>query len=129
MSGNIYPQIVSDDRALGIGEGRLRYEPKWQPKTWLTFSASLEARLDTHRQDARTSHIDWRDRSWQRPALSVRQLSAVLKKDDFTFSVGKQFIRWGETDFLNPTDRFAPKDLLTIVDQDVLPVTAARLTS
>jgi hypothetical protein len=52
----------------------------------------------------------------------------VLKKDDFTFSAGKQFIRWGETDFLNPTDRFAPKDLLTIVDQDVLPVTAARLT-
>jgi hypothetical protein len=43
-------------------------------------------------------------------------------------ALGKQFIRWGETDFLNPTDRFAPKDLLTIVDQEVLPVTAARLT-
>jgi hypothetical protein len=128
MSGNIYPQIVPDDSAHGIGETRLRYEPKWQAKTWLTLDASLEARLDTHHQDARSVHIDWNDRSLQRPALSVRQLSAVLKRDNLTFSAGKQFIRWGETDFLNPTDRFAPKDLLTIVDQDVLPVTAARLT-
>jgi hypothetical protein len=128
MSGNIYPQIVPDDRAHGIGEARLRYEPKWQAKTWLTFNASFEARVDTHRQDARTLHIDWKDRSLQRPVLSVRQLSAVLKKDNLTFCAGKQFIRWGETDFLNPTDRFAPKDLLTIVDQDILPVTAARVT-
>lgn len=128
MTGNIYPQIVPDDRAHGIGEVRFRYEPKWQPRAWLTFTASTEGRVDTHHQDARSLHIDWKDRSWQRPALSVRQLSAVLSRDNLTFSAGKQFIRWGETDFLNPTDRFAPKDLLTIVDQDVLPVTAARLT-
>ena len=128
MSGNIYPQIVPGDSAHGIGETRLRYEPKWQAKPWLTFDASFEERVDTHGQDARTLHIDWTDRSLQRPALSVRQLSAVLKRDNLTVSAGKQFIRWGETDFLNPTDRFAPKDLLTIVDQDVLPVTAARLT-
>lgn len=127
-SGNIYPQIVPDDSAHGIGEARFRYGAKWQPKTWFTLNASLEARVDTHRQDARHLHVDWKDRSLQRSALSVRQLAAVLKKDNLTFSVGKQFIRWGETDFLNPTDRFAPKDLLTIVDQDVLPVTAARVT-
>ena len=128
MSGNFYPQIVPDDNAHGIGEVRSRYEPKWQPKTWLTFSGSVEERVDTHRQDARTLHIDWKNRSLQRPTLSVRQLFIAFKRDNLTFSVGKQFIRWGETDFLNPTDRFTPRDLLTVVDQDVLPVTAARLT-
>lgn len=127
-SGTIYPQIVPNDRAHGVGEARFRYEPKWQPKSWFTLNASLEARVDTHHQDARRLHVDWKDRSLQRPALSVRQLAALLQRDNLVFSVGKQFIRWGETDFLNPTDRFAPKDLLTIVDQDVLPVTAVRVT-
>ena len=128
ISGNIYPEIVPNDSARGTGEARVRYEPKWQPKPWFTLNASLEARVDTHRQDARSLHVDWEDRSLERPALSVRQLSVVLKRDNVIMTFGKQFIRWGETDFLNPTDRFAPKDLLTIVDQDVLAVTAVRLT-
>jgi len=128
MSGNLYPQIVPDDNAHGISEVRFRYEPKWQPKSWLTFTASVEERVDTHRQDARTLQIDWNNRSLRRPTLSVRQLFTAFKRNNLTLSVGKQFIRWGETDFLNPTDRFTPRDLLTVVDQDVLPVTAARLT-
>jgi hypothetical protein len=128
MSGSTYSQIVPNDRAYGIGEARLRYEPKWQAKPWLTFEASFEQRVDTHHQDARSLQLDWNDRSLQRPMFSIRQLSTVLKRDNLTFSAGKQFIRWGESDFLNPTDRFAPKDLLTVVDQDILPVTAARLT-
>jgi len=128
MNGNLYTQIVPNDSAYGTGEGRFRYEPKWQPQTWLTLNASLEARLDTHHQNSRSLQVDWMDRSLLRPAVSVRQLSAVLKRDNLTMALGKQSIRWGEADFLNPTDRFAPKDLLTIVDQEVLPVTAARLT-
>ncbi|MGH9630300.1 MAG: hypothetical protein ACRD7E_18450, partial [Bryobacteraceae bacterium] len=40
---------------------------------------------------------------------------------------GKQFIRWGKADILNPTDRFAPRDFLSVVDTDFLGVTAARL--
>ena len=128
MSGNIYTQTVPNDSAYGTGEALTGYELKWQPKPWLILNASLEARIDTHHQDSRSLQVDWEDRSLQRPALSIRQLSAVLKRDNLTMTLGKQFIRWGETDFLNPTDRFAPKDLLTIVDQEVLPVTAVRLT-
>src|SRR5207244_3368826 len=37
-------------------------------------------------------------------------------------------VRWGKTDVLTPTDRFAPRDFLNVVDNDFLPVTAARLT-
>lgn len=128
MNGNIYTQIVPNDSAYGTGEALFGYQVKWQPKPWIILNASLEARLDTHHQDMRSLHIDWTDRSLQRPAISIRQLSAGLKRDNLTMTLGKQFIRWGETDFLNPTDRFAPKDLLTIVDQEVLPVTAVRLT-
>jgi hypothetical protein len=45
-----------------------------------------------------------------------------------TIELGKQFVRWGKTDILNPTDRFAPRDYLTVIDTEVLAVTAARLT-
>ncbi len=44
------------------------------------------------------------------------------------FEIGRQFIRWGKTDLLNPTDRFAPKDFLNVVNTEFLGVLAARLT-
>jgi hypothetical protein len=128
VTGSIYPESVPNDSAHTTAGGLVRYEPKWQPKPWFTLDASLEGRTDTHREVARQLGIDWQDRSLERPALSVRKLSAVFAKDNLTLTLGKQFIRWGEADFLNPTDRFAPKDLLNIVNQDVLAVTAARLT-
>ena len=46
-----------------------------------------------------------------------------------TAEIGRQLIRWGKTDILNPTDQFAPKDYLSsVVDTDLLGVTAARVT-
>ena len=64
-----------------------------------------------------------------RPALSLRRLSATIHKGKVTAEIGRQFIRWGKTDILNPTDRFAPKDYLSsVVDSDFLGVAAARLT-
>ena len=128
IGDTIYPEIVPNDRAHAIGEGLVSYEPRWEPRSWFSLSASFQAHIDTHREVARSVHIDWKDRSFQRPALSVRDLSAVLKKDNLIVTLGKQFIRWGEADFLNPTDRFAPKDLLDIIDTAPLAVTAARVT-
>jgi len=40
--------------------------------------------------------------------------------------IGKQFIRWGRADVLNPADRFAPRDYLTVLDTDFLAVTGVR---
>jgi hypothetical protein len=128
IDGDIYPELTQNDMAHGIGEGRVRYEPEWKPRHWFTLSASLEAQVDSHRQVARDLHFDWQDRSLERPALSFRRLAAVFTKNNLTFTLGKQFIRWGEADFLNPTDRFAPKDLLNVVDPEILAVTAARIT-
>jgi hypothetical protein len=59
----------------------------------------------------------------------VRRFSATIHKGKVTAEIGRQFIRWGKTDILNPTDRFAPKDYLSsVVDSDFLGVTAARFT-
>jgi hypothetical protein len=40
--------------------------------------------------------------------------------------LGKQFIRWGKTDIVTPTDRFAPRDFLNVIDTEFLPVTGVR---
>ena len=123
-----YPQTAPNDTGQAIIESLFRYEPTWTPKPWLKLNAELDARADTHDQVERSAGVDWSDRSIERPALSIRRLSAILKRDRFTAEIGKQFIRWGKADILNPTDRFAPKDFLSIVDTEVLAVTAARLT-
>ena len=68
-----------------------------------------------------------RDRGVRRPRLSVRRLSATVHARTARRSiVGKQFIRWGKTDIVTPTDRFAPRDFLNVVDNDFLAVTGAR---
>jgi hypothetical protein len=128
VGGSVYPETFPIDSTHAIGGILVQYEPKWQPRPWFTLNASFDACMDSHQQVARGLHFDWQDRSLQRPAFFVRQLAAVFTKANFTITLGKQFIRWGEADFLNPTDRFAPTDLLNLVDQEVLPVTAARVT-
>src|SRR6202008_634046 len=74
------------------------------------------------------ARIDWKDRSAQRPAFSLRRFSATYHKGKLTAEFGKQFIRWGKADILNPTDRFAPKDFLEVIQSDFLGVMAARAT-
>lgn len=128
VGGNVYPQTFPIDSTQAIGGVLAHYEPKWRPRPWLAFHASFEVGMDSHQQFARNLHFDWEDRSLQRAPLSIRELAAVFTTADFTITVGKQFIRWGGADFLNPTDRFAPSDLLNLADQEILPVTAARIT-
>jgi hypothetical protein len=128
VTGNLYHELTESDKAHGIAGGRVRYEPKWRPERWLTLSGSFEAQMDTHQQVAREPHVTWWDRSLQRTAFSIRQLSVAFTKDHWTVTLGKQFIRSGQADFLNPTDRFAPNDWLNVVNPETLAVTAARLT-
>src|SRR5579884_4307701 len=124
----LYPQTAPNDSGHAVEEMLLRWEPSWTPESWLKINASFDARADTHDQVERSLHLDWQDRSLERPALSVRRLSAILTRGRLTAEIGKQFIRWGKADILNPTDRFAPKDFLDIVDVDLLAVPAARVT-
>jgi hypothetical protein len=123
----VYPQATPQDDNRFVVEGRARFDPALRPVEWLTLSGSVEARADNVHQVAREWDLNVRDRALLRPALSLRQGSAAVRRGTVVADFGKQFIRWGKTDILNPTDRFAPRDFLEVTDDEFLAVTGARL--
>lgn len=123
-----FPQSAPGDAAQAVGEALFRYEAFYKLQSGWRFAGSIDARSDTHRQDERSLHLSWWDREVRRPAFEIRRLSASYHRGPLTFEIGKQFIRWGKADILNPTDRFAPRDFLNVVDNDFLAVPAVRLT-
>jgi hypothetical protein len=123
-----YPQTTALDATRAIGEALLRHDMMVKPAGWLKLVGVFDARLDTNGQTA-WDGVDWSDREAKRPVLAVRRLDASVRRGTTTFSVGKQFVRWGKTDIINPTDRFAPRDFLTVFDNEYLAVTSARLTA
>ena len=125
----VYPQSAPNDSGYLVNETLLRWDASVKTGSWFKLSGSFEAQTDSHRQVEREWRLDADDRSIQRPAFSLRQLSATIHKGKVTAEIGRQFIRWGKTDILIPTDRFAPRDYLSnVVDSDFLGVTAARVT-
>jgi hypothetical protein len=126
-SVTLFPESAPGDSGQAVATWLLRYEPAWKVFPWLKLSASFDARTDTHREVQRVWSLDWRDRGLLQPAFSVRRLSATLHQGKWTVDLGKQFIRWGKADLLNPTDRFAPRDFINVVDNDFLAVTGGRI--
>src|SRR5512147_1910141 len=125
----VYPQTAPNDSGHVVDELLFREEASYKFAPWLTLNGSFDARTDSHRQTARDGVVDADDRSIRRPDFSVRRLSATMHRGKVTAEVGRQLIRWGKTDILNPTDRFAPRDYLSsVVDTDFLGVSAARVT-
>jgi hypothetical protein len=127
VGGTVYPQTTPQDDDRFALEALMRLEVAYKPAEWLTLSSAGDARLDNLEQVEREWRIDIRDRTLQRPALSVRQASATVTRGRASIDVGKQFIRWGTTDILTPTDRFAPRDFLEVTDGDFLAVAGARV--
>jgi hypothetical protein len=124
----LYPEAAINDTAHVVGDVRLRHESFYKPWTSLQFAGAIELSTDTHHQTEREWRFDWENRGLQRPLLSLRRLSAQYYRRNLTVEAGKQFVRWGRTDIVNPTDRFAPRDFLTVVDNDFLAVDAVRGT-
>jgi hypothetical protein len=123
-----YPQTAPNDSGQEIGEALFQYEAFYKLSSDWQFAGGIDLRADTHQQVERDWNFSWDDRQLRRPAIALRDLSATYSKNKLTVELGKQFIRWGKADLLNPTDRFAPRDFLTVVDNDFLAVTAARVT-
>jgi hypothetical protein len=126
MQSTFYPQTTPQDDERVILEALFRIEPAFKPVEWLTLSGSIDARIDTMEQVEREWRFDVRDRTIQRPPLSLRHARATLRKGTLTADLGKQFVRWGKADILNPTDRFAPRDFLEVTDDEFLAVIGAR---
>lgn len=121
----LYPQAAANDDVRAVAAGLARLDPAITWTRW-RLDASFEARADSHDMTAATAAF--RDRTIRRPALTARRLSATWSGDRVSVEIGKQFIRWGKTDIVVPTERFAPRDYLEVVQSELLAVTAARVT-
>jgi hypothetical protein len=122
-----YPQTTPQDAEHATVEGRFRLEPAYKASSWLTLSGSIDARFDNVEYVERKWGLDVRDRGVQRPALSLRHVMATFRRGSIVVDIGKQFIRWGKTDILTPTDRFAPRDFVEVTNDEFLAVRGARL--
>lgn len=124
-----FPLQTTNDTGRLVGDLLVRDEVFLKPSPWAQFAAGLELRANTHDQVEDDWRIDWSDRGVRRPRLSVRRLSASFTRRGFTVDAGKQFIRWGKTDLVTPTDRFAPRDFLNVVTTEFLAVTGVRASA
>jgi hypothetical protein len=126
--GELYPQPGQQDDTQAMAEVAFRYELAIDVARWLRTRGSFDATMDTYDQVERSWNVDFRDRTRLRPALAVRSVNATLGRGRVSLDLGKQFIRWGKADIVNPTDRFAPRDFLIVTDTELLAVTGLRLT-
>lgn len=125
-AGALFPQGTIIDPTRGVANFIARGELFGEPASWIQFGAGLDLRADSHGQVERSWRIDYGDRGLRRPRLSVRRLSVSLTRGPYTVDVGKQFVRWGKTDIVTPTDRFAPRDFLTVIETEFLAIDAVR---
>jgi hypothetical protein len=122
----LFPQEARNDPTQVVGDLLARDEVFFKPASWIQFAGGLELRANSHEEVEDSWRLDVDDRGRQRPHASLRRLSATLTDRAFTLDVGKQFIRWGKADIVNPTDRFAPRDFLNVVDADFIAVWGVR---
>jgi len=126
--GYAFPQTTPNDSANLVGDLLAREEVFARPVEWLQLTGGLELRANSHDQIDDSWNLRFWDRTDRRPRLAVRTLNATATRGPFTVDLGKQFIRWGKTDVVAPTDRFSPTDYLTVIDAPFLAVTGVRGT-
>ena len=101
----LFPQQASNDPTRAVGDVLAREEVFLKPSPWIQFAGGLDGRANSHSQVDEGWRVDASDRGTTRPRLSVRRLTATIAHGPFTIEAGKQFIRWGKADIINPTDR------------------------
>lgn len=93
---------------------------------WLQVAAGVDLRANSHGHVENDWRFDYEDRGIRRPQIALRRLSMTLRAGALTLDLGKQFLRWGRTDILSPTDRFAPRDFMNVVDTEFLAIVAVH---
>src|SRR5262245_7627647 len=122
----VFPEEAPNDRTRLVADALFREEAFVKATPWLQLAAGVDLRTNTHDQVDARWRVDFSDRTIERPAVSIRRLAATISARHVTIDLGKQFVRWGKTDILNPTDRFAPRDFINVIDTELIAVTAAR---
>jgi hypothetical protein len=124
--GVAYPQDAPRDPTNFVADALARIEVFARPLSWLGLAAGADLRTNSHDQVDNSWAPDISDRGTLRPRVSIRRLAATVNRGPLTVDVGKQFIRWGKADILTPTDRFAPRDYLNVIDPEFLAVRSVR---
>ena len=122
----LFAQETPNDPTREVADVLAREEIFVKPAGWLQFAAGLDLRASSHDQVDDRWRLDVADRGERRPRLALRRLSATITRGALTVDAGKQFIRWGKTDIVTPTDRFAPRDFLNVIDAEFLGVAGVR---
>lgn len=122
----VYPRDAPNDDTNIVAHALGRLEPSLRLPLGIFLAASVEARAATH--DQVTPVASYWDRTLRRPALAVRTLTATFAKGPLTVEIGKQFLRWGQSDIVSPADFFTARDYVVTILSEPLPTTAARLT-
>jgi hypothetical protein len=126
VRATMFPQDVPADAVNMVADVLVRDELFVKPAPWLQVAAGVDLRVNSHDQVESSWRVDVRDRRARRPAMSVRRLAATLARGPVTIDAGKQFIRWGKTDIVTPTDRFAPRDFVNVIDSEFVAVSGVR---
>ena len=122
----LFSQEAPNDPTRAVGDLLARDDVFFKPAPWMQLAGGLDLRVNSHDQVDDRWRLDLDDRGVRRPRASLRRLTATFTRGPFTIDAGKQFIRWGKADIINPTDRFAPRDFLNVVDTEFLAVTGVR---
>ena len=122
----LFPQEAPNDPTRAVGDLLARDDLFFKPAAWVQFAGGFDLRANSHDQVEDSWRVDLTDRTILRPRLAVRRLSATLTRGPLTVDAGKQFIRWGKTDIVTPTDRFAPRDFLNVIDAEFIAVIGVR---
>ena len=122
----LFPQQAPNDPTRAVGDLRAREDVFFKPAPWMRLAGGLDLRANSHDQVEDRWRLDLDDRGVRRPRASLRRLTATVTHGPFTIDAGKQFIRWGKADIINPTDRFAPRDFINVIDTEFLAVTGVR---
>src|SRR5919197_105696 len=99
-----FPQTTPSDPTQIVGEFLGREDAFFKPAPWMQFAGGIDVRADSHHQVEDRWRFDVADRSAERPRISLRRASATVRRGALTVDAGKQFIRWGKTDIVTPTD-------------------------
>ncbi len=122
-----FPQATATDTERVFADTLYRQEVFFRPSAHVRFDTGFDVRANSNSQVGNSSVVDaLLDRSRLRPPLALRRLSMSVSGGPLTLDIGKQFVRWGRTDILSPTDRLAPRDYVNVIDSEFLPITAAR---
>src|SRR5262249_35381861 len=128
VSGVFFPQEALNDPTRAMGDLIVREEVFVKPAQWVQLAAGRDLPAESPGPREESWRVDFADRGTLRPAIAARRLSATVTHKGFTIDAGKQFIRWGKTDVLTPTDRFAPRDFFNVLSPEFLPVLGVRAT-